>query len=377
MKESSDKKRKTIVISAVNLVEAGTLTILKDCLSYLSSLATDDPTYRVIAIVFDKKLAYFPNIEYLETQWPKKRWINRLWYEYVSLKAISKQIGTIDLWFSLHDTSPSVIAKRRAVYCHNTYAFYKRKMHDWLFSPKIAAFSVFTKYIYRTNIHQNNFLVVQQVWFREGMSEMFGFDKQRIIVAPPEQEKQIPIGNFEQSSDDLYRFVYAASPNSHKNFEVLCAAAEILEKVGVDNFEIRITVKGNENAYAKWLYKRWGHLKTINFGGFVDRKSLFDIYAISNCMIFPSKVESWGLPISEFALFNKPMLLADLPYTHETAAGSQSVAFFDPQNARSLASQMEQLIKGDTAFLKTVTNSPIEKPVAHSWGALFNTLLHD
>ncbi|WP_166332745.1 glycosyltransferase [Sphingobacterium chungjuense] len=368
--------RKTIVISAVNLVEAGTLTILKDCLSYLSTLASD-PAYRIIAIVYDKELAKYPDIEYIETRWPKKRWINRLWYEYISLKTISKQIGSIDLWFSLHDTTPSVIAKRRAVYCHNTYAFYNRKMHDWLFSPKIAAISAFTKYIYRTNIYENSFLVVQQVWFRKAMSAMFDFDEKRIIVAPPEHEKQLPISNLENTSDDVFRFIYAASPNSHKNFEVLCEAAEILEKRGIENFRIRITVKGDENAYAKWLFKNWGHLKTLHFGGFVNRQQLFEIYANSQCMIFPSKVESWGLPISEFALFEKPMLLADLPYTHETAAGSLSVAFFDPENPGFLAKQIEKLIQGDHSFLKAVPDIQATEPVAHSWAALFKTLLHD
>ena len=34
-----------------------------------------------------------------------------------------------------------------------------------------------------------------------------------------------------------------------------------------------------------------------------------------------------GLPISEFSEFNKPMLLADLSYAQETAAGSEQVAF--------------------------------------------------
>lgn len=367
--------RKTIVISAVNLVEAGTLTILKDCLSYLSTLASD-PAYRVVAIVYDKELAKFPDIEYIETRWPKKRWINRLWYEYVSLKSISKQIGSIDLWFSLHDTSPTVVAKRRAVYCHNTYAFYKRQMHDWIFSPKIAAISAFTKYIYRTNIHENWFLVVQQVWFRKAMADMFGFNESRIVVAPPEHENQMPVIKNQISPNATYKFIYAASPNSHKNFEVLCKAADILEKSGIHNFQIRITVKGNENAYAKWLYRNWGHLNTMNFGGFVDRKQLFEIYAASNSMIFPSKVESWGLPISEFALFEKPMLLADLPYTHETAAGCQFVSFFDPSNPKALATQMEKLITGDTTFLSSVANNPIKDPVAHSWNELFKTLLH-
>lgn len=70
-----------------------------------------------------------------------------------------------------------------------------------------------------------------------------------------------------------------------------------------------------------------GKLSCINFIGFVDKNTLFIYYENSSCMIFPSKVETWGLPISEFSEFNKPMLLADLPYTHETASGSKSGIF--------------------------------------------------
>ena len=83
---------KTIVISAVNLVEAGTLAILQDCLKFLSDYAVKNG-YRVVAIVYKRELTDFPNIEYIETQWPKKRWVNRLWYEYVSMDRISKELG--------------------------------------------------------------------------------------------------------------------------------------------------------------------------------------------------------------------------------------------------------------------------------------------
>ncbi len=130
---------RTIVVSAVNLVEAGTLAILRDCLSYLSTLA-EQGEYRVVAVVYKKELADFPHIEYIETQWPKKRWLNRLWYEYVSMRKISKELAPVYLWLSLHDTSPSVIAERQAVYCHNSFSFYRWKMHDWIFAPKIAMF---------------------------------------------------------------------------------------------------------------------------------------------------------------------------------------------------------------------------------------------
>ena len=52
-KEVNKNNEKTIVISAVNLVEAGTLAILKDCLSYLSALAEQNE-YRIVAIVYKK-----------------------------------------------------------------------------------------------------------------------------------------------------------------------------------------------------------------------------------------------------------------------------------------------------------------------------------
>lgn len=369
-----NKKIKTIVISAVNLVEAGTLAILKDCLAYLSQL-NNQKEYRIVAIVFNKELVNFPNIEYMETQWPKKRWINRLWYEYISMKKISKEIGPVYLWFSLHDTSPTVIAEKRAVYCHNSFSFYKWSMRDLLFAPKIALFAIFTKYIYKTNIHKNDFLVVQQNWFRKSMHDMFHFPTSRIIVAPPAKSTRDVLRQGQPNK--RYSFLFAGSPNSHKNFEIICQAVEqLITKEAIDQFDVYITVKGDENKYAKWLYERWGsRFNNIHFIGFITKEELLHYYATCQCLIFPSKVETWGLPISEFAAYNKPMLLADLPYTKETAGGSQQVAFFDPNDASTLALHMKSLIQGDLTRLSPVAQTIIASPVADDWSSLFQILL--
>lgn len=367
---------KTIVISAVNLVEAGTLAILSECLAYLSAFNSSEE-YRIVAIVHQKRLASYPNIEYIETQWPKKRWVNRLWYEYVSLKKISQEIGPIFLWVSLHDTTPSVIAERRAVYCHNSFSFYRWRIRDLLFAPKIAAFALFTKYIYQKNINKNDYLVVQQDWFRVGMSQMFSLPKEKIIVAPP-QTLELKLNRHQSNmTTPIFSFVFAASPNSHKNFEVICKAAMILEKeMGKDKFKVFLTLRGDENKYAKWLYSNWGaKVSSLDFIGFLRRETLLDYYAKSHCLIFPSKVETWGLPISEFKTFDKPMLLADLPYAYETAAGASRVAFFDPEQPRALAEQMLLLIQGETSFLNPVPQVNIEAPVTHSWQELFDVLL--
>ncbi len=369
---------KSIVISAVNIVEAGPLTILKDCLCHLSQwVAEQKGAYKVVAIVHHRALADYPHIEYMETQWPKKRWINRLWYEYVSLRKVSKDIGEVYLWFSLHDTTPSVKAERRAVYCHNALFGYRWKLHDLFFAPKMTVMAMLTKYIYRSNIHQNDFLIVQQAWFRDAMSKMFNIHRQKIIVAPPARPKfDIIKQRVKVDRERGDTFIYAASPNNHKNFEVICQAVDILNnEYQIDDFKVYITIRGNENRYAKWLYKTWGKLVSLEFVGFLSKDRLRDYYETCDCLIFPSKVESWGLPISEFAVYDKYMLLADLPYTHETAGGSNLTAFFDPDSPKALAEAMKKLIQGDDSLFKPVPVATMTEPIAKDWSALFSYLL--
>ena len=91
---------KKIVISAVNLKVGGTLTILRDCLRHLSGLAATGE-YQVIALVYDRKVADYPHVEYIELKWPKKNWFNRLWCEYVAMRKISVRLAPVYLWLSL------------------------------------------------------------------------------------------------------------------------------------------------------------------------------------------------------------------------------------------------------------------------------------
>lgn len=373
---------KTIVVSAVNLRVGGTLTILRDCLQYLSILAECE-SYRIVALVYDKNLVYYPNIEYIEMEWPKKTWIGRLWCEYVTMKNISKDLAPVYLWLSLHDTTPNVVAERRAVYCHNSFPFYTWKAREWLFTPKIVMFTLFSKWIYRINIYKNDQIVVQQQWFKDAFINWFKLKEDSIIVAPPKNNDfkgALPLSRTIVAKSELQKssfvFFYAGTANSHKNFECLCAAAQILRaKIGDSSFEVHITVKGDENGYGRWLYRKWGKCPCLKFIGFLSREKLYNLYERADCLVFPSKVETWGLPITEFASFQKPMLLADLPYAHETASGYDHVSFFSPDNPTQLAEKMEKLVFGNYSGLRRTEKVILSSPVAESWHELFTLLL--
>jgi len=368
---------KKIVISAVNIVEAGPLTILKDCLTYLSQFAENN-NFEIIAIINRKGLIDLPNITYQYYDWPKKNWFKRIWFEYVSLKKISKDIGPVYLWVSLHDTSPSVYAEKRAVYCHNAFLFYNWSIKELKFAPKIALFAMLTRFIYWPNIKKNNYLIVQQEWLRTGLSKVYNLNPKSIIVSKPtnlnlNHELANPVEPFRK-----FTFIFPGSPNSHKNFDILCEATAILSKEGLnEDFEVIITISGNENPYAESLKSKWGEVKALNFYGFVKKVELEQIYQKAHCLVFPSKIESWGLPISEFSIYGKPMLLANLPYAKETAQGSQQVSFFEPNDANQLANQMKKLIQSDFSILNPVQHQAVLEPYVNGWKQLFNKLLND
>ena len=330
---------RVIVVSAVNIRKGGTLTILRECLQYLSQ----QEGLKVYALVHNKMLCEYPHIEYLEFPWTIKGWGRRLWCEYVTMHRVSLDIERwegqeIDTWLSMHDTTPRVKALHREVYCHTSFPFLKWKLRDLLMDPKIPLFAMFTRYAYRINVHRNDCLIVQQEWFRDGLSRITGFPKEKIRVIPPKVSVEgiVP----ETIVSEVPIFLYVSTADCHKNFETLCEAARLLEKeVGTGKFYVVLTIAGTENRYARWVKKHWGDVSSIEFKGLMPKEKLFGYYRAASCFVFPSRVETWGLPITEYKRLNGGrMLLADLPYAHETGEGGGE--FFPATDAPKLKALM-------------------------------------
>lgn len=368
--------QRTVVVSAVNIRKGGTLTILRQCLSYLSTISDN---YRVIALVHKRELCDYDGIEYIEMPDTIKGWRKRLWCEYVTMNHISKKLENrfgekVYLWLSLHDTTPRVDAEHRAVYCQTSFPFFKWRFQDFEMDFKIPIFAMFTRFAYQLNVHKNDYLIVQADWLKKGLSKMLHVAEDKFIVAPP-AKPSIHIYS-RNKLHNIYTFFYASTPDCHKNFETLCKASKILEEqLGQKKFKVILTVKGDENKYARWLYDNWGNIDSITFEGFMNKERLFDCYSETDCFIFPSRIETWGLPISEFMITRKPMLLSDLPYAHETAVGSKNVAFFNPLDYLELSTLMRKMIEGNTDMLMPILENRNQKTIAESWESLFEILL--
>lgn len=358
--------KKTIIISAVNLTQAGPLTILKECLKYLSGDLAN--TYRVIALVNKKDLFDLPDIEYLEFPQSKKSWFNRIFHEYYHFGKLAKHYNPT-LWLSLHDMTPNVKVNRLAVYCHNASPFYKLSFKEALLDRRFALFNLFYKYLYLINIKRNDFIIVQQSYLRSIFQEFA--PKARIIVAHPNIAGNIPNN---PSDGKEHIFFYPSLPRVFKNFEIIAKAAEILIRQGNENFQIIFTISGSENRYARHIYNSMKHIKQIKFIGIQPKENILELYRRSSCVIFPSKLETWGLPITEAKQLGKPILLADLEYAHETLGAYNKAKFFDPQNPQELANDMKTLMDR-TIIFENHTAKPIPPPFTQNWKELFDILL--
>lgn len=367
--------KKKIIISGANLFGGGTLSIFKECLQFADEFLSSD--YQVIALVHDR--IYFDNyknITLIPFERVRKSYFHRLYYEYWHYRELSFKLKPY-LWLSLNDMSSNVNAARRAVYCHNPTPFKRLLISDLKNQPQVFFFTLFYKYLYKINIKKNDYVIVQQNWLRIAFSEMFKLKLDKIIVATPNikvptQHNQLVCSK----TMGMMTFCFPSFPRPFKNIELICEAVKILHERGLDTFKVYITIDGTENQYSSGIINKYQTYKQIEFIGLITRLEVYELYKKSDCLIFPSTLETWGLPITEFKHFKKTILLADLPYAHETLGDYDNAAFFDPTNSNQLAQLMLNVIDNKFAR-KRHTAEPIEHPYAASWQELFNILLEE
>ena len=364
--------RKKAIVSAVNLVEGGTFKVLQDCL-YSAETALG-PEWDIVALVHKEDMVSGSRVNFIEFPHIKKSWFSRIYAEWIGFNKLSKKLKP-DLWLSLHDITPRVEARRQAMYAHNPSPFYSISLNEACLEPKFAVFTVFYRYLYGAFIHRNKFIVVQQCWIRDAFRKLYGHSM--IIVAHPvnKQPSRQSAGLVSRGRRKAV-FLYPAFARVFKNFEVLCAAVRALPSVVRDQIEVRLTLDGTENRYARMITKQYGGTPGLNFIGLQSRDSMQRHYAECDVVVFPSKLETWGLPISEAKALGKPLLVSDLPYARETVGTYDQVSFIDPNDHLKWSEQLNDFVHERIQYEGNQIQTP-SPPYASDWSELWKQLTKD
>lgn len=354
-----------VVISGVNLNEGGPLTVLRECVA--SAAETLPSHWRLIVLVHRSDLINNPRVHLIEIPDAKRSWWRRMRWEWFGFKALSAELEP-DLWLSLHDITSRVTARRQAVYCHNPAPFFSMTLREVFLEPKLWLFTRFYALLYRAFIHYNDQVIVQQAWLRDEFIRRFG--RLPVVVAHPVAQPTPGTRPLRARTSTPFVFIYPALSRVFKNFEVIGRAVRLLNARQVGAFEVRITIDGSENRYARWLHFQFGDVPHLKFIGRQSAAQMSAQYNEAAALLFPSRLETWGLPITEAKARGLPMLVADARYAHETVGTYDQVGFFPSASAERLAEQMSAMITGNWQP-QGQTVEPPASPFAADWGALW------
>ncbi len=232
---------------------------------------------------------------------------------------------------------------------------------------KLYMFSKLYGFLYQINIAKNSTVIVQQQWIRKEFFQRFGCES--ILVAHPEQGgRAVEVVGIKRTGR---KFFYPSIPRFYKNFEVLLEAWQRLCAIPGWDGELVVTVDESSGDYGRALMKKFGGLNGVVYAGRLTREQVQHIYSQSDCLVFPSKIETWGLPITEAKQAGLAVFVADEPYAREAVGGYPAAEFFPANDSAALASLMKRFRDGLLNFDVGQNEIVIDEPYAPNWKSLF------
>jgi glycosyltransferase involved in cell wall biosynthesis len=138
------------------------------------------------------------------------------------------------------------------------------------------------------------------------------------------------------------KFIYVASGDAHKNHLRLLSAWELLAKEGLYpkllltlNNEQDIKLLGEINEI-----KLRFPVKIDNLGA-LNHEQVIAAYKSADALIFPSLIESFGLPLIEASNANLPIIASESDFVRDLVAPVQT---FDPLSVTSIARAVKRYL---------------------------------
>lgn len=147
-----------------------------------------------------------------------------------------------------------------------------------------------------------------------------------------------------------YDFVYVASGEAHKNHCNLLEAWCLLAGAGLKpSLALTVDVHSHPilaSEIAKQRVRNGLHI--VNLGK-VASTDIPALYKASSALIFPSKVESFGLPLIEASYMGLPVLASELDYVRDVI---EPIETFDPESPVSIARAVRRFLKNPEALVQ-------------------------
>jgi glycosyltransferase involved in cell wall biosynthesis len=191
---------------------------------------------------------------------------------------------------------------------------------------------------------------VASLWHKRDVVKSYGLPPEKVSViplapalaayAPPTEAGVRAVRERFQLPESFV--LYPAQSWPHKNHVALLEALALLRDR--EGLEIPLVCTGHRNDFFPTIRARAAELEltaSVRFLGFVSTGEMAALYATARCMIFPSRFEGWGIPLSEAFHAGLPAACADIPSLRDQAG--DAALLFDPSHPDEIAAALRRL----------------------------------
>ena len=281
------------------------------------------------------------NIKVLRFPWIKKSWVHRIYFDHlIAPKLIKKH--KVDKVLSLQNITIRNTKVYQSVFVHNALPFteyeisIKENKKLWVYQNIIG------KNIMKS-IKRADHVIVQTNWMKKKCIEQLKVSREKIEVKPPKINIEVK-KRFKKTKESMSTFFYPAGGSIYKNHKLIIDACLALKEEGINDYKVIFTLKGDENGHIAYLNNIVEKNELpISFNGNLTREKVFDFYTKAT-LIFPSYIETVGLPLLEAKMHGTPIIASDCAFSKEILDGYEKVEFTDPFDAEDLAAKINNSV---------------------------------
>jgi glycosyltransferase involved in cell wall biosynthesis len=336
-------QRPSIVVNATALDKSGALTILKQFLSHASQ---NESNHYLCFVPEGLDLKKSGNITFIEM--PKMGWLSRIKWDAYKLKQYLR-LNKIDHLkvISLQNTTVNVDVSQ-IIYLHQPLPFSDVK---WSFFKKehfkLFLYKHFYKFFILLFAKADTQFVVQTKWMKKALCEKSNIKYTNIhVIRPDIILPDMITENYSIQGGLGHRLLYPATPFFYKNHQIILEALQLLKLENkIKGLKFQVTFNSGEYSSFDNNAQKLGVLDYIEYLGVIPYSELIDKYLAASLVLFPSFVETFGLPLAEGANLKKSVLCSDLPFSRDVLHGYSGAVFLDYKDPIAWAGAIEDTLK--------------------------------
>jgi len=240
-------------------------------------------------------------------------------------------------------------------------------IHDVAFKTFSDSISKFFYWYYcfliPRNIKRADIIITISEASKKEILHFYPEAKDKISIIPLGIDKKYKI---ESEVGKKKQILYVGSMNERKN---LVGVVEAFERLP-ENFGYNLVIVGNffntftvSEKLQKTL-KRAKKNSTVLFKQGLDDNALIYEYNVSNCLVFPSFYEGFGLPPLEAMACGTPVIVSNLSSMPEVCA--TAAVYVDPYNIEDIKEKIQMLLK-DKVLQEKMIRKGLERVTQFTW----------